>query len=28
VDVGAFEWDPKKNFANRQKHGIDFIDAL
>jgi uncharacterized DUF497 family protein len=27
VDFGPFEWDPKKNVANRQKHGIDFIDA-
>jgi hypothetical protein len=27
VDAGHFEWDPKKNRANRQKHGIDFIDA-
>ena len=28
VDFGPFEWDPKKNLANRQKHGIDFIDAV
>jgi uncharacterized DUF497 family protein len=28
VDAGRFEWDPKKNRANRQKHGIDFIDAV
>jgi hypothetical protein len=27
VDAGHFEWDPKKNRANRQKHGIDFIEA-
>jgi hypothetical protein len=28
VDAGHFEWDPKKNRANRRKHGIDFIDAI
>ena len=28
VDAGHFDWDPKKNRANRQKHGIDFIDAV
>ena len=28
VNFGPFEWDPKKNLANRQKHGIDFIDAV
>ena len=28
MDVGHFEWDPKKNRTNRQKHGIDFIDAV
>ena len=28
MDAGHFEWDPKKNRANRQKHGIDFIDAV
>jgi hypothetical protein len=28
VDGGRFEWYPKKNRANRQKHGIDFIDAV
>ena len=22
-----FEFDPQKNLANKQKHGIDFIDA-
>jgi uncharacterized DUF497 family protein len=27
VDPGQFEWDPKKNRANRQKHAIDFTDA-
>jgi uncharacterized DUF497 family protein len=27
VDAGPFEWDAKKNRANRQEHGIDFIDA-
>ena len=24
----AFEWDPRKNAANRRKHGIDFVDAV
>jgi uncharacterized DUF497 family protein len=28
VDLDQFEWDPKKNRANRQKHGIDFADAV
>jgi len=28
VDLGHFEWDPKKNRGNRQKHGIDFTDAV
>ena len=28
MDAGHFEWDTKKNRANRQKHGIDFIDAV
>ncbi len=27
MDLGQFEWDPKKNSANRRKHGIDFSDA-
>jgi len=27
VDLGPFEWDPRKNGANRRKHGIDFNDA-
>ena len=22
-----FEWDPRKEFANRRKHGISFIEA-
>jgi uncharacterized DUF497 family protein len=28
VDPGDFEWDPPKNRANLQKHGIDFADAI
>jgi uncharacterized protein len=24
----AFEWDARKNAANRRKHGIDFADAV
>ena len=24
----AFEWDARKNAANRRKHGIDFVDAV
>jgi uncharacterized DUF497 family protein len=28
VDPGGFEWDPKKNRANLQKHGIDFTDGI
>lgn len=24
----AFEWDARKNAANRRKHGIDFADAI
>ena len=24
----AFEWDARKNIANRRKHGIDFADAV
>jgi len=27
VDHGPFEWDPRKNRANLQKHGIDFTDV-
>ena len=23
-----FEWDARKNAANRRKHGIDFVDAV
>jgi uncharacterized DUF497 family protein len=23
-----FEWDPKKAESNRQKHGIEFLDAV
>jgi hypothetical protein len=23
----VFEWDDRKNKANRRKHGVDFIDA-
>jgi len=28
VDLGPFEWDPKRNRANRQQHGIDFTDVV
>jgi uncharacterized DUF497 family protein len=24
----AFDWDARKNAANRRKHGIDFVDAV
>ena len=24
----AFEWDARKNAANRRKHGIEFVDAV
>ena len=24
----AFEWDARKNAANRRKHGIDFVEAV
>ncbi|BDV33495.1 BrnT family toxin [Methylocystis iwaonis] len=28
VHFGAFEWDPAKNEANWEKHGIDFETAI
>ena len=28
MDLGHFEWDPKKNRENRQKHGINFTDVV
>ena len=28
VDPGLFEWDPKKNRVNQEKHAIDFTDAI
>jgi uncharacterized DUF497 family protein len=27
MDGIAFEWDPRKNSANRRKHGVGFTDA-
>jgi hypothetical protein len=27
MQLGAFEWDPRKREANLSKHGLDFLDA-
>jgi uncharacterized DUF497 family protein len=28
VDAGHFEWDPRKNRVNQERHAIDFTDAV
>jgi uncharacterized DUF497 family protein len=28
VVIGDFEWDTKKDAANRRKHGVSFVEAM